>query len=227
MKHVNIRQANSIYQFPGLALHSLSVVYLACALLLLGGLFAAPIMAANGPTLIYVVRHGKAIKQHPDKPLTAIGHAIATMLVDCFKDIKLTHVYSTHPNRSYDTVKRLSKDHGLGIRQIPGLGSEINGTTVTNRSPGGIATKPMVEALRNLPLGSTAVVGANSDNIYAILAGLGVRVGKDIPCADQSCFPIKEFDNVWLVMRGTGDKVAMARFRYDQPFKKLVVFATK
>ena len=214
MKSIN---SVGVMKQPAASHGSTRFVYWALAVLLLSGLFAPPVMATDEPTLIYMVRHSHVDLQDPDKPLTANGHAGAALLADRFKSIPLTHVYSTHTDRTHDTVKPLAESQGLNVQRIPALGASVKGETVTNRSKGTIAIDPMVKALRNLPPGSTVVVSANSGNIYGILAELGARVGQDIPCADKSCFPTEEFDNLWLLIRGPEGQVTLARFRYGQP----------
>jgi hypothetical protein len=70
---------------------------------------------------------------------------------------------------------------------------------------------PLVEVLKQLPVGSTALVGVNADNLYAILNGLGVPVAGSgnrceigstcVPCFTNHCFPVSEFDHLWLLIR--------------------------
>ena len=69
------------------------------------------------------------------------------------------------------------------------------------------ASKRRVSSER-LPIGSAALVGVNSDNVFAIMHNLGVQLGDSInpcelgsncvPCLRNTCFPA-EFDNLWIL----------------------------
>lgn len=178
-------------------------------LLVVAWVLAVP--AQTDFTQINFLRHAEIDKKNPDKPLTAKGRERAAALVKHFEGIKITHIYASHTDRTRDTVLPLAKAQGLKVQQFPTPGSTVGGEVVTNRSKGKVAIKPLIDALKKVPEGSTVVVGGNSGNLYAIMAGLGVRVatkenpcGKDdmscLPCADKSCFPKKEFNNLWLVI---------------------------
>jgi hypothetical protein len=174
----------------------------------------------------YFIRHAEFVKKDPAKTLNEKGRIRAMALVGYFKGIKLTHIYATHTNRTRDTVMPLAKQRHLKIMQFPQLGSEVKGSKVTNLSKGKVAIKPMTAALKKIPDGSSVVVSANSGNIYAIMAGLGVQVsskgkacgtteGSCLPCKDKSCFPKKEFHNIWKV--SIADKsVTMTKSHYGK-----------
>ena len=175
-------------------------------------------------TKYYFVRHAEFDKKNKDKPLNDKGKKRAQALVQYFKDTKITQIYTTHTDRTYDTVAPLAKNQGLSIEQIPKQGTTIKGKTVTNRSKGKIAIKPMIKALKKAKAGSANVVSANSGNIFAIMAGIGVPiVGNQIctsqpknclPCKNKKCFPKKEFNNIWTVTVGTNGKVNLQRSKY-------------
>ena len=184
--------------------------------------------SANTPnsgeeTTYHFLRHAEFNKKNPDKPLTDKGKKRAQALVQFFQDAKVTQIYSTHTDRTYDTVVPLAKNQGLSIVQIPKQGKTIKGKTVTNRSKGKIAIKPMIKALKKVSTGSNVVVSANSGNMFAIMAGLGVPlVGAPVctsqpenclPCKNKKCFPKKEFNNIWSVTLGNG-KVTLQRSKY-------------
>ena len=171
---------------------------------------AVCVTQAGAETQFYFIRHAEFVKKDPAKPLNEQGRMRATSLVDYFGDTKLTHIYATHTDRTRDTVIPLARQHDLGVKQFPQPGSEVEGSKITNMLKGKAAIKPMTTALKKIPDGSIVVVSANSGNIFAIMANLGVRVStKDspcgatdescLPCKDKSCFPKKEFHNVWKV----------------------------
>lgn len=134
----------------------------------------------------------------------------AASLVNHFEEIKITHIYASHTDRTRDTVLPLANAQKLNVQQFPTPGSTIGEEIVTNRSKGKVVIKPLTEALKAVPEGSIVVVGGNSSNLYGVMTGLGVLVGtKDkpcteqeiswLPCNDKSCFPTKEFHNIWKV----------------------------
>lgn len=174
-------------------------------------------------TTYHFVRHAEFNKKNKDKPLTDKGKKRAQALAQYFQDSKVTHVYTTHTDRTYDTVAPLAQDKGLSVVQIPKQGKTIKDKTVTNRSKGKIAIKPMIKALKKIKAGSRVVVSANSGNIFNIMAGLGVSVVGDevctsqpkscLPCKNKKCFPKKEFNNIWKVTSGNG-KVILHRSKY-------------
>jgi hypothetical protein len=77
-----------------------------------------------------------------------------------------------------------------------------------------------------LPPGSVALAGLNSENVFAILNKLGVPVAKPgetcergamcVPCTDNSCYPRNEFDQIWHVVRqpGRAEPLAFVELRY-------------
>ncbi len=162
-------------------------------------------------TRIYLLRHAEFDTNDPEKMLSHEGRGRAAALTDRFKDVKVDYVFSSHTLRTRDTVTPLAEAHGLEVEQFPSLGSTAEGQVIDNRTSGGIAAKPLLQAIQQVPDGSTVVVAGNSGNLYAIMTGLGVRVSTTespcaksdascLPCADKSCFPEDEFNNLWFVM---------------------------
>ena len=175
-------------------------------------------------TTYHFIRHAEFNKKNKDKPLNDKGKKRAQALVQHFQDTRVTHVYATHTDRTTNTVAPLSESLGLSVVQVPKQGKTIKGKTVTNRSKGKIAIKPMIKALKKVSTGSNVVVSANSGNIFAIMKGLGVPVVGDpvctsqpkncLPCKNKKCFPKKEFNNIWTVMVGSNGKVSLQRSKY-------------
>ena len=113
-----------------------------------------------------------------------MGHAIGGHLVQ-----QGLRVITNLDGRSADTLARAAR---AGMEDV-GSDAQL------------VAQADML--LSVLPPGSAVMVSANSGNIYGILAELGARVGQDIPCADKSCFPTEEFDNLWLLIRGSASVI--------------------
>ena len=99
----------------------------------------------------------------------------------------------------------------MTVKQVPTPGTTLDGVVVSDATPSRAAVAPLVEALTQLPAGSTALVGVNADNLYAILNGLGVPVAASgsrceigstcVPCLTNKCFPVSEFDHLWVLIR--------------------------
>ncbi|MFQ5792891.1 MAG: histidine phosphatase family protein, partial [Acidobacteriota bacterium] len=159
----------------------------------------------------YLLRHAEFDTHDPEKLLSPEGRERAGALTERFRDVKVDYVFSSHTLRSRDTVAPLAEARGLEVEQFPSLGSTVEGKVIDNRTSGGVAAKPLLQAIQQVPDGSTVVVAGNSGNLYAIMAGLGVRLSTTespcaktdascLPCADKSCFPEDEFNNLWLVI---------------------------
>ena len=64
---------------------------------------------------------------------------------------------------------------GLEIAQYPRPGMRLDTVVVSDSTPSEAAVGPLVEALCALPRGSRALVGVNSDNVFAMMNGWPVR----------------------------------------------------
>jgi len=178
-------------------------------------------------TVIYFVRHGEHDPSTSNQELTQQGKARAGVFAATVRDIPFSHVFSSHTTRSRQTVEAVAKQRGLSVVQLLKPGSVVEGATMNDKTPAKAAIKPLVEALRLLPPGSTALVGVNSDNVYAILNGLGVRVATSdqpcslgstcVPCLDNTCFPRDEFDNLWMLIVDVGQTPQLVLLRYAAP----------
>lgn len=175
-------------------------------------------------TTYYFVRHGEIVKGNPDKPLSEQGKQRAQALQLRLQHTRLTHILATHTDRTRDTATPVASGHGLSIQQVPIPGTNVNGEVITNRSKGKFAIGPMTNALHALPPGSAALIAANSGNLYALMAGLGVRVDASckadsdncIPCNSKKCFPKKQFNNLWTVVRDSSGGVSMTHSTYGE-----------
>jgi hypothetical protein len=165
-------------------------------------------------TLIDFVRHGEANEadtSDPTHPLTPEGKVRARVFAATVHDVRFTHIFATHTTRARQMVEPTAVDHALTVKQIPAPGATFGGSFVSDATPSRVAVAPLVEALNQLPEGSTALVGVNADNLYAILNGLGVPVAASgsrceigstcVPCLTNKCFPVSEFDHLWVLIR--------------------------
>ena len=171
------------------------------------GLAQAP-AEGDRTTLIYFVRHAEVEPVYPT-PLSAAGKVRARAFARTVSGVRFTHVFSTHTLRAYEMVEPVAQDQNLPVRQLPQPGTRVGTVVVADSTPARMAVAPLLRALRALPPGSTALVGVNSDNIYALLNGLGVPLatGGDacakgstcVPCLTNACFP-GGYDQLWMLV---------------------------
>lgn len=185
---------------------------------------AAEALAQTQPVTVVIVRHPEAAGNEPF-PLTPIGHQRAQLLVHTFRDVKFTHMFATHTTRARQTVEPIAAIQKLQIVQLPAPGSTLGGQPVTDSTPRQAAIEPIASAVLQLPAGSVALVGANSDNIYGILNRLGVPVAPDqkcavgtmcVPCLTNACFPGGDYDRLWylVIEPGRAKPMVMIETRY-------------
>jgi hypothetical protein len=167
-------------------------------------------------TVIYFVRHGEVDFSQPTFPLNANGQRRADAFTRAVRGVAFTHVFSSHTTRARQMVEATAQDRQLPIRQLPMPGTRLDSGIVSDRTSSRVAIAPLVEALRRLPAGSNALVGVNSDNIYALLNGLGVPVATAahpcttgstcVPCLTNACFPGGD-DQLWILLLDPGAKL--------------------
>jgi len=173
----------------------------------------------NISTQIYLARHAEQTKDKKD--LTEKGQARAQALAQHLTRARVTHVFSSHLNRAFQTVKPIADDHGLQVQQFPESGSVLpDGEVVTESTKSVVSIDHMVNALLDLPPGSVAVVGAHSGTVFAVMAGLGVEVNGECGYPRDNClagttkkdFPTKQFGNLWVItLEATTDDEASPR----------------
>lgn len=191
------------------------------------------VLAASGPSIaqtqtasIILVRHAEADGKPPAPQLTSQGRARADLLVHTLSGVKFTHAFASHTVRSVQQIEKIAKAHNLSVTQLPAPGSPYEGEPVNDMTTRRAAIEPVAGALLKLPAGSTAIVGLNSENIYAILNKLGVPQAPDgqscakgsmcVPCLSNNCYPGKEYDHLWhiVLQPGRPEPLAYIELRY-------------
>jgi hypothetical protein len=177
---------------------------------------------------IYLVRHPETESSPADPKaihLSEIGRQRAALLVPTLAGIRLSHLFASHTVRTRETLADLARDRSLAIAQLPQPGSTWKGQLVTDEVSRREAIDPVADALLALPAGSTAVVGLNSENIFAVLNRLGVPLAaagqtcaigeRCVPCVNNTCFP-PAFDRLWYVAirPGKAEPVVFVELRY-------------
>lgn len=189
---------------------------------------ASSAMAQEALVQVYLVRHPETEAAPADPKaihLSNAGHQRAALLVSTLAAVRISHLFASHTVRTRETLDALARDRSLPVVQLPAPGSTINGQIVTDEISRREAIEPIARALLGLKPGSTAIVGLNSENIFAVLNRLGVPaapVGQTcavgalcVPCLNNSCFP-PVFDRLWYVAlrAGTPGPVVFTEVRY-------------
>ena len=175
-------------------------------------------------TVIYFVRHAEVDPAQPTFPLNHAGRLKADALARAVSEVRFTHVFSSHTTRARQMVEPVALARNLPVQQLPMPGTQRDTMLVSDRTPSKDATGPLVQALRALPVGSRALVGVNSDNVYAILNGLGVPLGTAqqpcqsggdcVPCLTNACASPR-FDQLWLlILRSGTTRPTLIELRY-------------
>jgi len=181
---------------------------------------------------IFIVRHTETDQSPPTLKLTAAGRQRAELLVQTFRDVKLTHIFASHTSWTRQTVEAVAAAQALPIVQLPAPGSILEGRPVTDETSRRAVIEPMAAALTQLPPGSVALAALNGENIFAILNQLGVPLAPGgrscstgsmcVPCTDNTCFPQKEFDHIWYLLRepGRAEPLAFIKLRYGAGWQR-------
>ena len=189
-------------------MRSAGIVTLALLLVPVAGL-AQALPQNSEPTVIYFVRHGEVDPTLPTFPLSAAGKRRAEVFARTVGDVDFTIVLSSHTTRAREMVEPVARARQLVVQQLPMPGARLDGVVVSDAMPSNAAVGPLVDALRRVPQGGRVLVGVDSDNIYAILHGLGVPSATAenscmggatcVPCLTNACFPGGE-DQLWILV---------------------------
>ena len=192
-------------------------------------LWNASVLVAQEPLVqVYLVRHPET-ETAPADPravhLSDTGRQRAALLVPTLAGVRISHFFASHTVRTREALEGVARERSLPIVQFPQPGGTLNGRLVTDEISRREAIEPISRALLSLKPGSVALVGLNSENIFAVLHNLGVpeapaggacAVGEMcLPCLNNTCFP-PVFDRLWSVAfrAGTSGPVAFAELRY-------------
>lgn len=176
------------------------------------------------PTVVYLVRHGENTATQPSV-LDATGKMRALELAATLKEVRFTHVFASHTERTRQMAEPIAMASRLPIVQLPRPGSTIDGQTVTEGTATGAAAKPLLEGIRAVPPGSTVLVAGNRENLFAIINDLGVPLcsaapagnpaDNCVPCRDASCWGTW-FDRLWIVSLTPGQPVRLIQLHYGR-----------
>ena len=155
--------------------------------------------------------------------LNAKGKLRAELLAELFHNVgitdRLTHAFSSHKNRTRQTIEQIVSEAGLsgdvdknagdGIQELPVMNKDgsASATELDPESTSG-SEQPTIDALLALPAGSTALVAGHSGTLYDIMAGLGLEdvcLADTVETCDQDRYPIndsfkvKHYGDIWKI----------------------------
>jgi endoglucanase len=156
----------------------------------LGVLPGAVPVTGGSQRVVFVVRHAEKVDESSDPDLSAAGHARAGRLADTLRDAGLTAAFATSRKRTQQTVAPAAARAGVPVTVLPAED-----------------TPRLLAALAAAPAASAILVGAHSNTVPAILAGLGHPAPVTIR-AD-------EYDALFVVvLQGEGSAPVVVRLRY-------------
>lgn len=147
---------------------------------------AAPAVAQEA---IYLVRHAERLDDTTDAPLSPEGAARAERLAAILRDSGITAVFSTQYKRTVDTGRPLADRLGLTV------------TPVTAGQDG-----ELLKQVRALGPKARVLIVGHSDTVPELLAAFGH--------ANTVAIAKGEYDNLFLVVPGTGSQPVVLRLRY-------------
>ena len=117
---------------------------------------AAETTTAEPARTIVFVRHAEKASDDRDAKLSEAGHARARCLAQVLRDAAITHAFTTEFERTQQTLAPLLVGRSLSPTVISADGHDA-----------------WIAGLRELPVGSIAVVAGHSNTLPALLADLG------------------------------------------------------
>ena len=206
------------------------------ALLLWGALAAGSAWAKD--TLLYIVRHTEKQTVLEDnggclmeacvefasgksccaEELSDLGLLRRDALTGWFArrriTASLTHVFSSHKPRTMQTVEGIAADAGLTVEPLAPAECLVPDTECEEACASGKVSIPAtLAAIRDLPPGSTALIGQHSGTIYLILEELGIDTSDPYTFPRDDDGKVAGYDNLWKIrIRPTGE-AELARYQ--------------
>ena len=113
---------------------------------------------------------------------------------------KLTHVFSSHKQRTTQTVQEIADDAGLPVQRMgPDYCMDTGAECDTGCESGKDSIDDTVAAILDLPQGSTALVGQHSGTIYLIMKKLGIDTRDPDVFPRDSKGKVAGYNNLWKV----------------------------
>ena len=168
------------------------------AVLLLACFVAWSPVAAQGTTVVVLVRHAeKTADPGNDQPLTADGEARARALADALSDAGIQKILATPRRRTRDTAAPLAQRLGIPV------------DTITLAGGGAANVQATARAVREGQAGQTILIVGHSNTIPAIIGALG---GPKLPdlCDSQHA-------TLYVLLLPSAGKAQLITSRYGRP----------
>ena len=179
-----------------------------------------PELVGSDPTFTVTFNDCNADGSCCVEALNPLGKVRAAALADWFeaKGITrtLTHVIASHKLRTRQTVAKIANLAGLGgdlngdgspdgadVDQAPGDGVINVPPFPAECDPGWTSSssvrQPQIDYLKNLPLGSRAVVCSHSPVVYPLMQAFGIDTSDPVNFPKDSRGRVSGFNNLWVV----------------------------
>ena len=144
---------------------------------------------ASAQKAVFVVRHAERADQTSNSPLSAEGRSRAESLARLLKDAGVSGIFVSQFQRTAQTAQPLASMLGVTPTVVPAAGTSV-----------------LVEEIRAVDAGKSAVVVGHSDTVPAILKALG--------CVEEVTVNTDEFDRLFIVIPGAGPKPVLLELHY-------------
>lgn len=146
---------------------------------------------AEGPTIVYLVRHAEKVNDGMRDPqLSEAGQQRAERLAHMLGEESIAAVYCTPTNRSRETGAPLAAAMGMGISDYAPM--DANG---------------LAGRIRELPQGKRVLIVAHSNTVPMILAALG---GPEVPDLVEAT----EYDRLFVVILDDPQESSVLKLRF-------------
>ena len=161
--------------------------------LFIGGEPPAPLPESRPATTLYVTRH---FEKGPgnDPSLTAAGQRRARLLAQMLAEAEISCFITSELRRTIETVIPLAANHRLDEEDFQKIGD----------------IDAVVEFVRSLPQGTTAILSHHSFTLHQILTGLCVPGHEDIRISGSA------YDNLFMVLFPAGGTPRLHHLKHGE-----------
>ena len=158
-----------------------------------GGEPPAPLPESRPVTTLYVTRH---FEKGPgnDPGLTEAGQRRARLLAQMLANAELSCFITSELRRTIETVIPLAENHGIDEEDFQKIGD----------------IDAVVEYIRGLPQGTTAILSHHSFTLHQILTGLCIPGHEDIRISGSA------YDNLFIVLFPAGGTPKLHHLKHGE-----------
>ena len=153
---------------------------------------------AQGPTVIFVVRHAEKAVGGDDPPLTEAGLRRAQALARMAGEGKIAAIYTSQFTRNHETAKPLSDQIGVPVTEVP----------VNLQNPGDYG-HALAKQILAQHAGEYVVVVGHQNTVPGTVQGLS---GKLVPGLKDT-----EYGSLFIIIVPADGEPRLIRAQYGQP----------